>query len=95
MIPPFGFQNAPMRHLASIGSFIITLLIGISAIQEGILNGYVGQFVAIMKGATTIKFWLGWENIQGSSGESQTTPSRRGKVTYETSSRTVSVGWLT
>jgi hypothetical protein len=59
MKPPFGFQNAPIRHLASIGSFIIALLICISVTLGRILNGHVGQLVAKMKGATEIKFWLG------------------------------------
>ena len=35
MKPPFGFQNAPMKHLSSIVSFKIILLIGISAILGG------------------------------------------------------------
>jgi hypothetical protein len=32
----------------------------------GILNGLSDQFVAKMKGATAIKFWLGWLRLGGS-----------------------------
>jgi len=54
MKPSFGFQNAPMRHLASIGSFIVTRLIGISATLGWILNGYACQIVTKIERATPV-----------------------------------------